>query len=414
MNPLRPEGIGASSVIIEVKPEICDANFDGVDEPAVKESELVVSKPMEDGTGSVACLTMNLDEPELKRTYLGLASSIEVGLEMVSLTVDDEEKGESSSAESESETSSSSSSSSASSSSEEEEEDESDEEESNKEKKFEDHVVMGKENDMEGGLEEGEIQSVDEEHEVEDDDDDEDEVDEMVAWSYDEDEDLGCQTKEPIRTKNELKELPPVPPVDVILEPHHVTLPLGVVLSVMSTQVIVGGMEKHSPLAEGSILWITESRTPLGLVVEIFGQDGFPFYILRFNSENEVPKGFSEGTPVSFVAEYAQHILNIKELQKKGYDASGDNDEEISEELEFSDDEKEAEYRRLQKMGERGMMNDQKPVTQEKRRKKNQDRERSTSSYSGELTENLYKLYNHLSTLIILFINANKIIYEHQ
>ncbi|CAH8363553.1 unnamed protein product [Eruca vesicaria subsp. sativa] len=67
----RPEGIGASSVIIEVKPEICDANFDGVDEPAVKESELVVSKPMEDGTGSVACLTMNLDEPELKRTDLG-------------------------------------------------------------------------------------------------------------------------------------------------------------------------------------------------------------------------------------------------------------------------------------------------------------------------------------------------------
>ncbi|CAH8363552.1 unnamed protein product [Eruca vesicaria subsp. sativa] len=128
---------------------------------------------------------------------------------MVSLTVDDEEKGESSSAESKSETSSSSSSSSASSSSEEEEEeeDESDEEESNKETKFEDHVVMGKENDMEGGLEEGEIQSVDEEHEVEDDDDDDDEVDEMVAWSYDEDEDLGCQTKEPIRTKNELKRL---------------------------------------------------------------------------------------------------------------------------------------------------------------------------------------------------------------
>ncbi|CAH8283636.1 unnamed protein product [Eruca vesicaria subsp. sativa] len=378
----RPEGIGASSVITEVKPKLCggmSANFDG----AVKESEPVVSKPVEDPTGSVACLTMNLDEPELKKTDLGLASSIEVGLEMVNLTVDDEEKGETSSAESESETSSSSSTSSASSSS----EDESDEEESNKEKKFEDQMAMGR--DMEGELEEGEIQSVDEEHEVEEYDDDEDEVDEMVAWSYDEDdEDLGCQTKEPTRTKNELKELPPVPPVDVTLEPHHVTLPLGVVLSVMSTQVIVGGMEKHSPLAEGSILWITERRTPLGLVDEIFGQVECPFYSVRFNSENEVPEGVSEGTPVSFVAEYAQHILNIKELQKKGYDASGDNDEEISEEVEFSDDEKEAECRRLRKMEKREMMNDQKTGNTRKKKKKKQDRERFTSSYSGELTEN--------------------------
>ncbi|KAF2590466.1 hypothetical protein F2Q70_00037937 [Brassica cretica] len=102
-------------------------------------------------------------------------------------------------------------------------------------------------------------------------------------------------------------------------------LPLGVVLSVMSTQVTVGGMEEHSPLAE----------------------------------ESEVPEGVSEGTPVSFVADYAQHILNTKELQKKGYDASGDNDEEVAEELEFSDDEKEAQYRKTQKVEKRGMMDDQ-------------------------------------------------------
>lgn len=195
-------GVGSigfrSESMIDVKPELCggmSANFDGVAEPGVKESEPVVSKDsksMEDGTGSVACPTMNLDESELKKTDVGL-----VGLEKVGLTVDDDdEKGETSSSESESETSSSSASSSS------EEEDESDEEDSEEEKKFEDQMVMGKENDMAGELEEGEIQSVDEEHEFEDDDD---EVDEMVAWSYDEDEDLGWQTKEPIRTKNELK-----------------------------------------------------------------------------------------------------------------------------------------------------------------------------------------------------------------
>ncbi|CDY15463.1 BnaA08g27470D [Brassica napus] len=323
------------------------ANFDGVAEPAVKESEPVVSKdarPMED------------------------------------------EKVETSSAESESETLSSSSSSSASSSSEEEEE-ESDEdeseEESNKKKKFEDQMVMGKEDDMAEELEEGEIRSVDEEHEVEEDD-----VNEMVAWSNDEDEDLGWQTNEPLRTKNELKELPPVPPVDVTLEPHHVMLPLGVVLSVMSTQVTVGGMEEHGPLAEGSILWLTERRTPLGLVDEIFGQVECPLYSVRFNSENEVPEGVSEGTPVSYVADYAQHILNIKELQKKGYDTSGDNDKEIAEELEFSDDEKEAQYRKTQKMEKRGMMDDQKDGNTRNKKKKNSDLGTSTSNDSREWTEN--------------------------
>nr|VDD08596.1 unnamed protein product [Brassica rapa] len=337
----------SSESMIDVKPLLCggmSANFDGVAEPAVKEAEPVVSKdsgPMED------------------------------------------EKGETSSAESESETSSSSSSSSASSSSEEEEE-ESDEEESNKEKKFEDQMVMGEEDDMAEELEEGEIRSVDEEHEVEEDD-----VNEMVAWSNDEDEDLGWQTNEPLRTKNELKELPHVPPVDATLEPHHVMLPLGVVLSVMSTQVTVGGMEEHGPLAEGSILWITERRTPLGLVDEIFGQVECPLYSVRFNSENEVPEGVSEGTPVSYVADYAQHILNIKELQKKGYDASGDNDEEVSEELEFSDDEKEAQYRKTQKMEKRGMMDDQKDGNARNKKKKNNDLGTSTSNNdSREWTEN--------------------------
>jgi H/ACA ribonucleoprotein complex non-core subunit NAF1 len=161
-----------------------------------------------------------------------------------------------------------------------------------------------------------------------------------------------------------------------------------VILQVMSAQVIVEGMEKHSPLTEGSILWITEKRTPLGLVDEIFGPVKCPYYIVRFNSESEVPEGVCQGTPVSFVADFAQHILNIKELQKKGYDASGDNDEEIPDELEFSDDEKEAEYRRMQKLEKRGMMSDQKTGNTRNKKKKNRDPGRPTSSYSGEWTKN--------------------------
>lgn len=218
------EEVGVSSIkdesMVEVEPKVCDdMTANGGDEPAVKDSEPVLSdnsRPMEGETepvvvsdASAACPTMDLDESGLKKTDEGLACSIEVGLKKVSLAMDydekiDDAKGKTDSAESESETSSSSSSSSASSSSEEEEsdEEESDEEKNKKEKKFE------------GELEEGEIENLDEEHgddkievveEDDDADDDDDEVNEMIAWSNDEDDDFGLQTKEPIRSKNELK-----------------------------------------------------------------------------------------------------------------------------------------------------------------------------------------------------------------
>lgn len=385
---VKPELCGGVTEDIEAEPKLCD---DVAAEQAVEELGTAVSdnsKPMEDVSASVDCPNMKLDEPELKKTDVCLA----LGLEKVSLNMGDEAKGKSISiAESESEEASSSSSSSSSgSSSSEEEEEESDEEDGEEE---DDEMVIVKADGVAGELEEGEIESADEEHEVEEDEDedsdDDDEVNEMIAWSNDEDDDLGLQTKDPIRSKNELKELPPVPAVDVSLEPHHVTLPVGVVLSVMGAQVIVEGMEQHSPLTEGSILWITEKRTPLGLVDEIFGPVKCPYYIVRFNSESEVPEGVSQGTPVSFVADFAQHILNIKELQKKGYDASGDNDEEIPDELEFSDDEKEAEYRRMQKMEKRGMMmNDQKNGNGRNKKKKNRDHGRPENQGSSSLSSN--------------------------
>ncbi|KAL6538222.1 hypothetical protein OROGR_012210 [Orobanche gracilis] len=167
--------------------------------------------------------------------------------------------------------------------------------------------------------------------------------------------------------------LPPVPSISVTLQPHHQTLPFGVILSIIGVQVIVEGVERHNPLNEGSLLWITESRSPLGVVDEIFGPVKNPYYIVRYNSEGEVPTIIQQGTLVSFVQEFANHVLNDKSLYQKGYDASGENDEELSDELEFSDDEKEAEYRRMLKMKKRGT-NESKPGTKrrEKRQQKNQ------------------------------------------
>uniref|UniRef100_A0A6N2M2D0 H/ACA ribonucleoprotein complex non-core subunit NAF1 n=1 Tax=Salix viminalis TaxID=40686 RepID=A0A6N2M2D0_SALVM len=260
--------------------------------------------------------------------------------------VSEEESKSVSESESESESSSSSSSSD-----DDEQEKESDQEE---EEKGEVRMEVNKGLDGLGDIEEGEIRDVDGQEIVagndsgdkeEEEEEEEEEEFKMVEWSdVDEEEDAG--TVEPIRSKNELQFLPPVPPVHASLELHHQMLPVGVVLS-------------HNPLNEGSILWITEKRSPLGLVDEIFGPVENPFYVVRYNSESEVPAGIHDGTLISFVPEFANHVLNIKNLHKKGYDASGEHDEEVTDEAEFSDDEKEAEHKRMLKLSKRGI-NDEK------------------------------------------------------
>ncbi|KAK4758532.1 hypothetical protein SAY87_019833 [Trapa incisa] len=210
-----------------------------------------------------------------------------------------------------------------------------------------------------GELEEGEIRETDSKQKSisrdEDNDneiDDGETVDNMVGWSDAEDQDGTPGGGGPVRSYNEVKVLPPVPRVEAKLEWNHEMSPVGMVLSVLGAQVIVEGIERHTPLDEGSILWITEKRLPLGFIDEIFGPVKNPYYVVRYNYE--VPCGICHGTLVSLVPEFASYILNEKNLYKKGYDASGENDEELSEEAEFSDDEKEAEYRRMQKMTKRG------------------------------------------------------------
>nr|TKR86020.1 hypothetical protein D5086_0000241750 [Populus alba] len=202
------------------------------------------------------------------------------------------------------------------------------EEDSEEEKQEEREVreVVDKELDDLGDMEEGEIRDVNGEEMVGRDDTDvevfEEEVgDKMVEWSdFDEDEDA-VNEGDPIRSKNELKFLPPVPPVVASLEPHHQMLAVGAVLSAIGSRVIVEGAEKHNPL----------------------------------NEESEVPGGIHNGTVISFVPEFANHVLNDKNLYKKGYDASGEYDEELTKEAEFSDDEEEAEYKRMLKMSKRGI-----------------------------------------------------------
>ncbi|KAH0469077.1 hypothetical protein IEQ34_002309 [Dendrobium chrysotoxum] len=133
--------------------------------------------------------------------------------------------------------------------------------------------------------------------------------------------------------------------------------------NIISNRVIVEGSVLHKPLNEGSILWVTETRLPLGPE---------SYYVVRYNTEEDVPAGIRVAMAISFVGEFASQIFNDKELYKKGYDASGDNDEEVDNEVEFSDDEKELEYKKSQREGKRAI-NHSKGLKQEARfeRKRN-------------------------------------------
>ncbi|KAJ7948267.1 H/ACA ribonucleoprotein complex non-core subunit NAF1 [Quillaja saponaria] len=365
----------------KTKTRILDQPIPNGSEPSVCGSTCMVkeecgkmvssSSSIVEGVGNI-CLA-----GDSSSSVLGLSVKNEILSDGDKDEVEDEDESESSESESVS-TSSSSSSTSSSSGSDSDNDDDKDNEEEKEEEDEEEQGERKEEIDVE--VEEGEIR--DSKGQVignTDDDDDEEEV-EMITWGgvddvgdY-EDEDAGGDiVTEPIRSKNELEVLPSVPPVDVTLQPNHQMLPVGVVLSVVGAQVIVEGVEKHNPLNEGSILWITESRSPLGLVDEIFGPVKNPYYIVRYNSETEVPAGVCGGTLISFVPEFAHHVLNAKDLYKKGYDASGENDEELSDDAEFSDDEREAEYRRMKKLTKRGL-NDQKPGKRKNDRKKVKNR----------------------------------------
>ncbi|KAL9268846.1 H/ACA ribonucleoprotein complex non-core subunit NAF1-like protein [Drosera capensis] len=381
-----------------------------VDEVKIEKVEFCEAEAREvagEGGGEVlGSLSRLIEEGIGKVSLVGDSRSI-ASVESDVGTMAKNDDGGDGSSESESESSpeaSSSSESVSSSESEDSEDDDNGDDDDDQDEKKDDGVFKAKEtwelqrcaNKGEEDMEEGEIVEPDANKTLNlHDDDDDDEKESMNLGTvqegideYEFDDDIegdADEIKGPIRSKNESKELPPVPPVNVSLMPFHQMLPVGVVSSIIGAQVIVEGKEKHNPLGEGSILWITETRWPLGVIDEIFGPVKNPYYIVRYNSESEVPSGIREGTPISFVQEFAGHVLNNNNLYEKGYDASGENDEEACE-AEFSDDEKEAEYRRMLKMTKR--KNNQRPVKKEQSHGKARDRDRPSRNDAPSMTRN--------------------------
>ena len=154
-----------------------------------------------------------------------------------------------------------------------------------------------------------------------------------------------------LRTKNERQEddlvqvpnftLPPTEPIEV----------LGQITRVVGTACVVTGIPQPQTkvLDVGSLLCFAD-RSNLGYVADTFGPVILPMFTVRFKTtEDMAAAGVATGKQVFWVPAHAVWVFNDT-LRVKGSDASNLHDEEVGQdEVEFSDDEQEAEYKRMLK-----------------------------------------------------------------
>ncbi|KAI9847636.1 MAG: hypothetical protein M1837_002210 [Sclerophora amabilis] len=165
-----------------------------------------------------------------------------------------------------------------------------------------------------------------------------------------------------LRTKNEVTE-------NIIEKPNVSVTPdmkveeLGAVQSMVENLLVIKAnvSGEYQVLESGSVLCL-EDRSVIGVVAETLGRVQQPYYSVHFNTREEMSEaGISTGTNIYYVDNYSKYVLTRPLQALKGSDASNLHDEEVGdEEMEFSDDEAEAEHKRRVKL-ERQAKRDTKP-----------------------------------------------------
>ncbi|KAK5724211.1 hypothetical protein LTR17_013497 [Elasticomyces elasticus] len=198
------------------------------------------------------------------------------------------------------------------------------------------------------------------------------------------------------RTVNEMKEVVVPKPDVVVTEDMKITL-LGTVERAVENTILIKGVTsgEYQVLEYGSLL-CTQNRKVIGVVGETIGRVQQPYYSVSFTnmddikatlapvvavaelpsppasegvegaelepveaekSEQEVVKVDVnvEGVQIFYVDSHSTFVFTQPLKGLKGTDASNIHDEEVAEEeMEFSDDEAEAEYKRMKKAAKRG------------------------------------------------------------
>ena len=152
----------------------------------------------------------------------------------------------------------------------------------------------------------------------------------------------------PLRTQNE-KPDEHVPKPDVAVTAEMKIEELGNVEGTVENVVLVKAKisGEYQVLEHGSVLCL-EDRSVIGVVAETLGRVQQPYYSVRFtNTTAIVEAGITKNTKIFYVEQYSTSVFTQPLRAFKGSDASNLHDEEVGdEELEFSDDEAEAEHKR--------------------------------------------------------------------
>ncbi|OAA32195.1 H/ACA ribonucleoprotein complex, subunit Gar1/Naf1 [Moelleriella libera RCEF 2490] len=178
---------------------------------------------------------------------------------------------------------------------------------------------------------------------------------EAEGGSDDEGERTKGSTAAQLRTKNEVaQEVLPKPDITITEEMKIEELGSveNIVENIMLIKAITPG--EYQVLDTGSVLCNAE-RTVIGVVAETIGKVLQPMYTVYFNSAAEIKElGLEIGHGIFYPVDHAHYVFTQPLKNLKGSDASNLHDEEIGdEEMEFSDDEKEAEYKRSLKQKKR-------------------------------------------------------------
>ncbi|GAB7366283.1 hypothetical protein MBLNU230_g7840t1 [Neophaeotheca triangularis] len=157
------------------------------------------------------------------------------------------------------------------------------------------------------------------------------------------------------KTQNEVKDEIKKP--DVTITPDMKVVELGWVDRIVENLMLVKANTTgdYQVLESGSVLCLP-SRQVIGAVMEPMGRVQEPLYSVAFNTAEEITDlGLEHGSTVCYMEAHSSFVFTQPLKSMKGTDASNIHDEEVGEdEMEFSDDEAEAEYKRQKKQAKRG------------------------------------------------------------
>lgn len=177
----------------------------------------------------------------------------------------------------------------------------------------------------------------------------------LMALDHDGDVNGSRGVREPIRSKNEKPE-EVIPKPDVQILPEDRIELLGQIQFIVETNLVIQSCKSAAEqvLDTGTVL-CKEDRTVIGALADVLGNVRDPKYTVGFANEEEIKElGLEVGMPIFFSTRHANSVFTKPLMQAKYTDASNVHDEELApEEMEFSDDEKEQEYKRNNKLQKR-------------------------------------------------------------